>query len=142
MYQNSPSFNFVKAFNFAMEISSLRMLSPLPIIWKNKRFLNMGSKKRYKGALKVINHYAMEVIRSKEEEQQQEGSEESLRTHDLLSRFMYSSSLNIEDFKDKEQKRKFLRDIVISFIQAGSELTSTALTWFFWLILGHPRCEQ
>lgn len=144
-YQNSPSSNFVKAFNVAVEISSLRMLSPLPIIWKIKRFLNMGSEKRYKEALKVINHYAMEIIRSKEEEQQQqqqEGSEESLRNQDLLSRFMYSSSLNTQDCKNKEQKRKFLRDIVISFILAGSESTSTALTWFFWLITGHPRCEQ
>ncbi|KAK7822870.1 cytochrome p450 94a1 [Quercus suber] len=140
MYQNSPSSNFVKAFNFAVEISSLRMLSPLPIIWKIKRFLNMGSEKRYKEALKVINHYAMEIIRSKEErQQQQEGSEESLQNQDLLSRFMYSSSLNTQDFKDKEQNRKFLRDIVISFILAGSESTSTALTWFFWLISGHPR---
>lgn len=37
-------------------------------------------------------------------------------------------------------KRRFLRDIVISFILAGKDSTSTALTWFFWLISGYPHC--
>ncbi|GMY16040.1 cytochrome P450 94A1-like [Fagus crenata] len=124
--------DFVKAFDDAVNISSWRFLSPLPIIWKLKRFLNVGSEKRYKEAIKIINNYAMQIIRSKEQEQE--------KGQDLLARFM-STSLNIE-FKDQEHKRKFLRDIVISFILAGRDSTSTALTWFFWLISGHPRCEK
>lgn len=57
---------------------------------------------------------------------------------DLLSRFM-SSSANIE-IHDVEHKRRFLRDIMISFILAGRDNTFIALTWFFWLISDHPRC--
>ncbi|XP_059431347.1 cytochrome P450 CYP94D108-like [Corylus avellana] len=132
MRQNTPSSDFAKAFDDVVEISSSRFLSPLPLLWKLKRFLNMGSEKRYKEAIEVISRYAMDIIRSKE--QDQEGDQ------DLLSRFMISS-LNME-FQDEEHKRKFLRDIVISFILAGRDTTSTALTWFFWLISGHPRCAR
>lgn len=28
------------------------------------------------------------------------------------------------------------------FAFSGKDTTSTALTWFFWLIAGHPRCER
>ncbi|KAK4788852.1 hypothetical protein SAY86_020171 [Trapa natans] len=48
----------------------------------------------------------------------------------------------IRTFDSQDQRRKFLRDIVISFMLAGKDSTSTALTWFFWLIVGHPHCEQ
>ncbi|KAB1226635.1 Cytochrome P450 94A1 [Morella rubra] len=141
IYQNLPSSDIFKAFDDAVDISLSRVLSPLPLIWEMKRFFNMGSERRYKEAIKVINHYAMEIIRSKEQEQEQaEDSEETLKDQDLLSRFMFSS-LNVA-FQDEEHKRKFLRDIVISFILAGRDTTSTALTWFFWLISGHPRCAR
>jgi cytochrome P450 len=44
------------------------------------------------------------------------------------------------EFQDQEHKRKFLRDIIISFVLAGKDSTSTALTWFFRLIAGNPHC--
>ncbi|KAB1226633.1 Cytochrome P450 94A1 [Morella rubra] len=135
IYQNLPSFNFVKAFDDAVDISASRFLSPFSSLWRLKRFFNIGSEKRYKEAIKVINHYAMEIIRSKEGD-----SEETRKDQDLLSRFMFSS-LNVS-FQDEEHKGKFLRDIVLSFILAGRDTTSTALTWFFWLISGHPRCAR
>ncbi|KAL5565865.1 hypothetical protein UlMin_029029 [Ulmus minor] len=125
--------SFVEAFDSAVEICSSRLMSPLPLVWKTKRFLNIGSEKRFKEALQVINGFAMEIINSKEEQIQ-------IENQDLLSRFISSCS-NLE-FEDQEQKRKFLRDIVISFILAGRDSTSTALTWFFWLISGHPRCAN
>ncbi|KAG2674730.1 hypothetical protein I3760_13G152100 [Carya illinoinensis] len=137
MYQNLPSSNFVKAFDDAVEISSSRFLSPLPLLWKLGRFLNIGSEKRYREAIKVIDQYAMEIIRSKEEE---DSSEVTRKHQDLLSRFMFST-LNVE-FQDEKHKRKFLRDIILSFILAGRDSTSTALTWFFWLMSGHPRCAS
>ncbi|THG21566.1 hypothetical protein TEA_007940 [Camellia sinensis var. sinensis] len=36
----------------------------------------------------------------------------------------------------------FVTDIVISFILAGRDTTSAALTWFFWLISRHPDVEN
>ncbi|KAL5764612.1 hypothetical protein ACOSQ2_017206 [Xanthoceras sorbifolium] len=132
--QNS---SFVKAFDDAVEICSSRFMSPIPAVWKMKRVMNIGSEKRFKEAIKVINGYAMEIIISKEKAHE---NKEMGRNQDLLSRFMSTSS-NME-FQDQEQRRKFLRDIVISFILAGKDSTSTALTWFFWLLAGNPRCAH
>ncbi|GAA0139033.1 oxygenase [Lithospermum erythrorhizon] len=134
--------SFVGAFDFAVEVSSDRFMSPLPLIWKIKRRLNIGNEKRYKEAIKVINEYAFNIIATKEKcFHQQEKAEETKQDQDLLSRFIESTSSNLFEFQDQQERRKFLRDIVISFILAGKDSTSTALTWFFWLISGHPRCE-
>jgi hypothetical protein len=43
MSQNTLSSNFAKAFDNVVEISSSRFLSPLPLLWKLKRFPNVGS---------------------------------------------------------------------------------------------------
>uniref|UniRef100_A0A0D3EYQ8 Cytochrome P450 n=1 Tax=Oryza barthii TaxID=65489 RepID=A0A0D3EYQ8_9ORYZ len=39
-------------------------------------------------------------------------------------------------------KRRFLRDVVVSFVMAGKDSTSSALTWLFWLLAANPRCER
>ncbi|KAL2507352.1 Cytochrome [Forsythia ovata] len=130
--------SFVQAFDYAVEVSFNRFTSPLPAIWKIKRLLNIGSEKQYKEAIKIINEYAMNIIRSREENCRNNDKQE--HNQDLLSRFMHSAS--DLGFRDQDQKRRFLRDIVISFILAGKDSTSTALTWFFWLIAGHSRCEH
>lgn len=129
---------FIEAFNDAVEICWSRFMSPFPALWKVKRFLNIEPEKLFKQAIFIINEYAMEIIKSKEEEVEKKKSEN--QNQDLLSRFIAVSSSM--DFIDREQRRKFLRDIVISFILAGKDSTSTALTWFFWLIAGHPRCAS
>ncbi|MCD7459488.1 hypothetical protein HAX54_041033 [Datura stramonium] len=41
-----------------------------------------------------------------------------------------------------QKDEDFVTDIVISFILAGRDTTSAALTWFFWLISGHPQVED
>ncbi|KAM0069642.1 putative cytochrome P450 [Helianthus debilis subsp. tardiflorus] len=124
---------FVQAFDVAVEHTSYRFMSPLPVVWKLKRFLNIGSERKYKEAIETVNEFAMEVIKSKETQIGDKTNE------DLLSRFMASSwDMGFED----EERRKFLRDIIISFILAGKDSTSTALTWFFWLLDGHPRCKH
>ncbi|KAI7728195.1 hypothetical protein M8C21_012887 [Ambrosia artemisiifolia] len=124
---------FVRAFDVAVEHVSYRFMSPLPVVWKLKRFLNIGSERKYKEAIETVNQFAMDVIKSKE-------TQISYKTNDdLLSRFMASSwDMGFED----EERRKFLRDIIISFILAGKDSTSTALTWFFWLLDGHPHCKH
>ncbi|KAJ7969963.1 Cytochrome P450 [Quillaja saponaria] len=129
---------FVRAFDLAVEIASSRFTSPLPLTWQLKRFLRIGCEARFADAIKVIDIYAMEIIKSREKEQENEWLGRENR--DLLSRFL---SLNdIVSFDDGNHKRKFLRDIIICFILAGKDSTSTALTWFFWLISAHPRVAE
>lgn len=129
--ESMSNLTFVEAFDDAVEIGFSRFMAPLPALWKLQRSLNIGSEKRLKEAVKVINEFAWEVIKSRQE---QDGG----KNQDLLSRFMSLSS--DMEFQDQEHKRKFLRDIIISFVLAGKDSTSTALTWFFWLIAGNPHC--
>ncbi|CAL1391899.1 unnamed protein product [Linum trigynum] len=122
--------DFMGAFDYAVENCFRRITSPAPLFWKLKRFLNLGSEKRFRESVNTINDFALGVIASKEESDN--------RNHqDLLARFMVWSSTM--EFEDEKQRRKFLRDIVISFVLAGKDSTSTALTWFFWLVAGNPR---
>ncbi|GMN43744.1 hypothetical protein TIFTF001_012950 [Ficus carica] len=106
--QNEENSSFIKAFDDAVGICSSRLMSPLPLVWKTKRYLNIGSEKRFKEAVKIIDTYAMEIIRSKEVKLDTNGDQQMPKDHDLLSR----------------------------------DSTSTALTWFFWLISAHPRCAN
>ncbi|WCJ28936.1 Cytochrome P450 94A1 [Euphorbia peplus] len=131
---------FAKAFDDAVQICFFsRLIAPFPLLWKLKRMLNLGSEKRLKESVQKINDFAMNIITSKLHEQ--ENDSRSLNREDLLSRFIHSSSTSME-FKDEQHRIKFLRDIVISFVLAGKDTTSTALTWFFWLIAGNPRVAE
>nr|AYV88883.1 cytochrome P450 oxidase CYP94F12 [Polygala tenuifolia] len=128
---------FVKAFDFAAEIGVLRYISPIPAIWKLKRLFNLGSEKQFKEAIAVINKFAMEIIMSREEQKEQ-----TQLNQDLLSRFIFSESDTLVFDREQHLRRRFLRDIVISFVLAGKDSTSTALTWFFWLLAGHPHVAE
>lgn len=124
-----PKEKFAVAFETAVKLSSERFNSFIPLIWKIKKGLNIGSEKHLKIAIKEIRDFAKEIIREKKQELEHKSSLESV---DLLSRFL-SSGHSDEDF---------VTDIVISFILAGRDTTSAALTWFFWLLADHPEVES
>lgn len=120
---------FAVAYEEATEISSKRFREPLPLIWKVKRVLDIGSEKRLRMAVKEVHEYAKNLVREKKKELKEKAS---LESEDMLSRFL-SSGHSDEDF---------VTDIVISFILAGKDTTSAALTWFFWLLAKNPRVER
>ncbi|KAF3336834.1 cytochrome P450 94A1-like protein [Carex littledalei] len=133
---------FFNAFDDAVEISINRLFSPIPFLWIAMRFFNVGSERRLKEAIETINKFAMEIIQSKEDQLQVS------QKQDLLSRFM--AAIEEKDssydklstmFKDPKEKRRFLRDVIVSFVLAGKDTTSSGLTWFFWLISTNPKIE-
>jgi cytochrome P450 len=115
-----PMSEFAVSFDLASKLSAERAMTVSPLVWKIKRMLNLGSEKKLKKAISVINVLAQEVIRQKRKV--------GFSTHkDLLSRFM--SFVNDEIY---------LRDIIISFLLAGRDTVASALTSFFWLLANHP----
>ncbi|KAL0404773.1 UNVERIFIED_CONTAM: cytochrome [Sesamum radiatum] len=76
--------------------------------------------------LSSVHEFADKIIRTRLEEKAEKKDE------DLLSRFIANS----------ENSAEFLRDIVISFILAGRDTTSAALSWFFWLLSTRPDVEE
>ncbi|XP_038721641.1 cytochrome P450 94A1-like [Tripterygium wilfordii] len=118
---------FMHAFEDAAQISSGRFMYPFPILWKFKRFINWGSERSLRNSIKIVHDFADEIIRSRLEQRNEERKDE-----DLLSRFIV----------DNENSPEFLRDVVISFILAGRDTTSSALTWFFWLLASNKDVEE
>ncbi|KAK4482373.1 hypothetical protein RD792_009527 [Penstemon davidsonii] len=119
-----PQEKFAVAFEQAVKLSSERFNSLSPYFWKIKRALNIGSEKQLKIAINQIREFAKQIITKKKQDTQ-------TYSVDLLSRFL-SSGHSDEDF---------VTDIIISFILAGRDTTSAALTWFFWLLSNHPEVE-
>ncbi|KAF3442181.1 hypothetical protein FNV43_RR16097 [Rhamnella rubrinervis] len=116
---------FMQAFEDAATLSSGRFMYAFPIFWRIKRFLGLGSERRLKEAITTVHKFADNIIRSRMEAKPEKSEQ------DLLSRFI-----------GNENSPEFLRDIIISFILAGRDSTSSALSWFFWILSSRPDVEQ
>ncbi|KAF5802723.1 putative cytochrome P450 [Helianthus annuus] len=116
---------FMKAFEEAATLSSGRFMYVLPGLYKIKKLLNFGSESKLQKSIATVHKFADDIIQSRITESAKEPND------DLLSRFMNISAYSPE----------FLRDIVISFILAGRDTTSSALTWFFWILSSHPEVK-
>lgn len=153
-----------EAFDVAAKLSAGRSSAPIQLVWKIKRMLNIGSEKRLSEAVAVVHEFAMEVIRSRRSEINNgvaTPADSKSDQSDLLSRFMALSSNNTANStcsghghdhmpstaamgveREDSCSDEFLRDMIISFILAGRDTTSSALTWFFWLLSSHPHVEE
>ncbi|KAH6818672.1 cytochrome P450 [Perilla frutescens var. frutescens] len=116
---------FMRAFESAANLSSGRFMYAVPGFYLIKKYLNLGSEKKLQESIATVHEYADEIIKTRMEERIEKKNE------DLLSRFIDKSENSVE----------FLRDIVISFILAGRDTTSSALTWLFWLLSTRPDVE-
>lgn len=116
---------FMRAFDIAANLSSGRFMYAIPSLYLVKKYFNLGSEKKLRESIATVHEYADKIIKTRMEEMAEKKDE------DLLSRFMDKSENSIE----------FLRDIVISFILAGRDTTSSALTWLFWLLSTRPDVE-
>ncbi|KAH9675214.1 cytochrome P450 family 94 subfamily D polypeptide 2 [Citrus sinensis] len=117
---------FMRAFGDAATLSSGRFYYAFKRMWSIKKKFNIGSERKLKNSIEIVHEFVNNIIRSRLEEKSENVDE------DLLSRFIGNS----------ENSTEFLRDIVVSFIQAGRETTSSVLSWFFWLLASHPKVEQ
>jgi len=124
-----PQTKFAQAFEESVTISSERFSALIPLVWKIKKLLNIGSEKRLRIAVSEVNEFSRKIIREKKHELRQKASLDSV---DLLSRFLSSG----------HSDEKFVTDIVISFILAGRDTTSSALTWYLWLLSKNPHVES
>ncbi|KAI4348309.1 hypothetical protein L6164_009044 [Bauhinia variegata] len=124
---SEPISPLARAFDVASEISAMRGAAPLFIIWKMKRWLGIGSERRLREAVGAIQTHVMEMIH----EQKKMNEREETCSEDLLSRLISAG-----------HEEEVIRDMVISFMMAGKDTTSAAMTWFFWLLSHHPAIEQ
>ncbi|XP_031104069.1 cytochrome P450 94B3 [Ipomoea triloba] len=164
----NKSGEFMQAFEDAATLSSGRFMYALPFFYRIKKFLNIGSERKLQKSIQIVHKFADEIIlarikhRARTDRSVGYSSELSGKTgEDLLSRIKhpahtdssvdYQPELSGKTGEDllsrfmgttEEYTPMYLRDIVISFILAGRDTTSSALTWFFWLLSSRPDVEH
>ncbi|XP_062207169.1 cytochrome P450 CYP94D108-like [Phragmites australis] len=122
------SAEFMRAFDDAQNAIMARFMSPVKSLWRVKRLLNMEPERRMREALDTIHGYAGKIVR----ERRERGEAGLACRDDFLSRFAASS----------EHSDESLRGVVTNFLLAGRDTTSSALTWFFWLVFTRPDVED
>ncbi|OEL12967.1 Cytochrome P450 94A1 [Dichanthelium oligosanthes] len=122
------SAEFMSAVNDAQNSIMARFMSPVKSLWRLKKLLKLEPERRMREALGTIHGYADRIVR----ERQERGEMGLASRDDFLSRFAATG----------EHSDEGLRDVVTNFILAGRDTTSSALTWFFWLVSTRPDVED
>ena len=126
---SSPALPLARAFDTASGICARRGAAPVFAVWKIKRALRVGSERRLRKAVEEVHACVDEIIgRKKKMMIENKGGRDD---GDLLSRMISAG-----------HGHEVVRDSVISFIMAGRETTSAAMTWLFWLLSRHRRIEE
>ncbi|CAN6284312.1 unnamed protein product [Urochloa humidicola] len=119
---------FMRAFDYVEEAILDRFRPPESVLWRVKRALNMAPERQIREALGTVLGYVDRIIR---EFRERPPTGESGGRGDFLAHFAGSA----------ERSDESLRDFVTNFLMAGRDTTSSALTWFFWLVSLRPDVE-
>ncbi|KAK9063233.1 hypothetical protein SSX86_017103 [Deinandra increscens subsp. villosa] len=105
------------------------------LLWRLKRYFNIGSEAALKKNIEVIDNFAYELIERKKE--QMKNVKDDRNKEDILSRFLIESEKNPANLTDQ-----YLRDITLSFVIAGKDSTANTLTWFFYMLCKHKPIQE
>ncbi|CAM0901571.1 unnamed protein product [Alopecurus aequalis] len=128
-----PHVPFSAAMDVAEELIFYRYVAPVP--WQRlQTYLNIGHKKKMAQARQVLDASIAEFV-SLRRERAASGDTDG---GDLLTSYLQCQA---EVGKEGAEFERFLRDTTLSLMIAGRDSTSSALTWFFWLLSKHPDVE-
>ncbi|THF99498.1 hypothetical protein TEA_029573 [Camellia sinensis var. sinensis] len=130
-----PYVPFTKAMDDVTEAIFIRHVVP-ESVWKFQRWVSIGHEKKLRNARKTLDHIIEKYISMKRDELSRvvKSNDEEEEGNDLLTLY-----LNEEEIKNDY---KFLRDTVLNFMIAGRDMSSSALTWFLWLVSTHSDIEE
>ncbi|KAE9595507.1 hypothetical protein Lal_00030940 [Lupinus albus] len=126
-----PENDFAMAFDRATEASLQRFILP-EVLWKIKKWLGLGMEVSLSRSLVHVEKHLSSVIEKRKVELMSQQKDGTIHD-DLLTRFMKKK----ESYSDK-----FLQHVALNFILAGRDTSSVAMSWFFWLMIQHPRVEE
>ncbi|GAB2223669.1 hypothetical protein Drorol1_Dr00004407 [Drosera rotundifolia] len=127
LYLSRPSPPLVQAFETAAQICAARAAAPIYAVWKIKRALNIGSEKKLREAVRIVHSSVEDIIVNKKNHSMSGDGQES----DLLSRLLSAGNGD-----------EIVRDMVVSFIMAGRDTTSAAMTWLFYSLSRDPSVKE
>ncbi|KAG0536196.1 hypothetical protein BDA96_03G043600 [Sorghum bicolor] len=125
-----PHVPFAAAMDTIEEVLFYRHVTPVPWL-RLQKFLKIGHIKKMGNARRVLDASIAEFI-SLRRERAAEGEV------DLLTSYLACQD---EVGKSGADFHRFLRDTTFNLMVAGRDTTSSALTWFFWLLTKHPDVE-
>ncbi|CAN6830846.1 unnamed protein product [Brassica oleracea var. botrytis] len=111
-------------------------------LWKLQNRMELGQEKTLIEAGATFDRICAKYISAKREEIRSQGFDHDHsngESEDLLTSHIKLDTSKYELLKPNDDK--FLRDTILTFIAAGRDTISTALTWFFGLLLKHPYVE-
>ncbi|KAG5537173.1 hypothetical protein RHGRI_024564 [Rhododendron griersonianum] len=117
-------------FDAAAEISARRATAAVPSSWKIKRALNIGSEAKLRVSVDLV-HASLDAIIGERREKINKCGDRKCDGGDLLSRLLAAG-----------HAEEVVRDMVISFLMAGRDTSSAAMTWLFWLLSRHRGVEK
>lgn len=118
----------LKAFDTAGMISAKRGAIPISAVWKLKKLLGIGSEKVLKDSVKEIHEYIIEIVHERKKKLMMNKCDQN---RDLLSKMIIDGL-----------SEDLIRDMLISFIMAGRDTTSSAMTWLFYALSRNAGVEQ
>ncbi|KAI3519537.1 hypothetical protein L1887_08737 [Cichorium endivia] len=129
---DEASNRFNKAFDDSNGLVYWRFVD---LLWRVKRYLNIGSEAVLKENIRIIDNFVYELIQNKREQMKDEKLYRD--KEDILSRFLMESENDPENMNDE-----YLRDISLSFVIAGKDTSANTLTWFFYILCKHPWIQE
>ncbi|GMF19877.1 unnamed protein product [Phytophthora lilii] len=110
--------------------------------WKLRRYLNVGSEKRFTKDMKRVNDmlygFIARSIEEKTDSNQASNPDEADSRMDLISLYLDQNAADHANGTLSFNPKK-LRDFLVSFLAAGQDTTATAMSWFVVMINRHPN---
>ncbi|KAI6700842.1 hypothetical protein NL676_015166 [Syzygium grande] len=128
---SQPGSPLARAFDISSANCARRGAAPVSAIWRIKRRLGVGSERELKRAVDEVHASIARLIRDRAEQIVETGDRYPSSQSDLLSRLATAG-----------YGEEVIRDTVISFIMAGRDTTSAAMTWLFWMLSRSQEPER
>ncbi|GAV71625.1 p450 domain-containing protein [Cephalotus follicularis] len=132
-----PEVQFAKALHDVEDSIFYRHVMP-ESIWKLQRWLGIGQEKKMSQAKQALDHILAKYISMKRKELNKGNMlEKDGEEADILKSCMIE-----DDILGLNTGDKFLRDMFLNLMVAGTDTTSAALSWFFWIVSQKPEVEN
>uniref|UniRef100_A0A453QI91 Cytochrome P450 86A2 n=1 Tax=Aegilops tauschii subsp. strangulata TaxID=200361 RepID=A0A453QI91_AEGTS len=133
-----PRVPFAAAMDEAEAVLFYRHVTPVPWL-RLQTYLNIGHERKMAKARQVLDASITEFVSLRRERAARaDTNADGTDAADLLTLYLACQD---EVGKDGKEFDRFLRDTTLNIMVAGRDTTSSALTWFFWLLSKHPDVE-
>ncbi|KAK8580164.1 hypothetical protein V6N13_143288 [Hibiscus sabdariffa] len=134
---DSHESRFSGAISDAFEAIFARHIHP-ESVWRLQKWLGVGKEKKLKDAWITLDHLFSQYISLKQKEL---SNREPMEDVEVDFNALELQMIGNKAVEPMSISREVIRDNVLGIMFATHDTTSTALTWFFWLLTKHPEVE-